>query len=196
MPAVLDLSKYSWGGEYGNWVAVARLKPGVGIKQAEAQLVAIEAQIVREMPANQRPDDPDALQASLQPLQEAVVGESRTGLWLLMAAVIGLMLIACVNLANAQIGRTLSRQRDAAVRTALGAAKWRLVWNSLAENLVLAVVGGTAGVLLAFVGLNLFRPLVPGGFPRLSEVHLNLTVLLFSVASRWVRAFCSVFCPH
>ena len=72
-------------------------------------------------------------------MQEAVVGDSKTGLWLLMAAVIGLMLIACVNLANAQIGRTLSRQRDTAVRTALGAAKWRLMWNSLAENLVLAV---------------------------------------------------------
>ena len=85
---------------------------------------------------------PDALLASLQPMQEAVVGESRTGLWLLMAAVIGLMLIACVNLANAQVGRALSRRRDAALRTALGAARWRLVWNSLAENFVLAGVGG------------------------------------------------------
>jgi hypothetical protein len=105
LPAVLDLNKSAWNGEYGNWVAVARLKPGVGIKQAETQLVSIEAQVVREMPVNQRPNDPGALQASLQPMQEAVVGESRTGLWLLMAAVIGLMLIACVNLANAQIGR-------------------------------------------------------------------------------------------
>jgi len=181
VPAVLDLNKSAWNGEYGNWVAVARLKPGVGIKQAETQLVSIEAQVVREMPVNQRFNDPDALQASLQPMQEAVVGESRTGLWLLMAAVIGLMLIACVNLANAQIGRTLSRQRDAAVRTALGAAKWRLVWNSLAENLVLAAAGGTAGVVLAVVGLNFFRRHSPVDLPRLSEVHLNLTVLLFSI---------------
>ena len=179
VPAVLDLNKSAWNGEYGNWVAVARLKPGVGIKQAETQLVSIEAQVVREMPVNQRPNDPDALQAVLQPMQEAVVGDSKTGLWLLMAAVIGLMLIACVNLANAQIGRTLSR-RDAAVRAALGAAKWRLVWNSLAENLVLAVVGGGAGVLLAVVALNFFRSHSPVDLPRLSEVHLNLTVLLFS----------------
>jgi len=91
------------------------------------------------------------------------------------------MLIACVNLANAQIGRTLSRQRDAAVRTALGAAKWRLVWNSLAENLVLAAAGGAVGVTLAVVGLNFFRRHSPVDLPRLSEVHLNLTVLLFSV---------------
>src|SRR5262249_13144541 len=69
-----------------------------------------------------------------------------------------------------------------AVRTALGAAKWRLVWNALAENLLLAVTGGAAGILLALAGLNLFLRDTPVGLPRLSEVHLNLTVLLFSVA--------------
>lgn len=180
IPAAIELSQYSWNGEYGNWVAIARLKPGSGIRQAETQLTSIEAQIVREMPASQRDDQPDALLASVQPMQEAVVGDSRTGLWLLMAAVIGLMLIACVNLANAQIGRTLSRRRDAAIRTALGAAKWRLVWNSLAENLVLAAVGGAAGVLLAAAALSFFRQHSPVDLPRLSEVHLNLTVLLFS----------------
>ena len=180
VPAVMDLTQYSWNGEYGNWVAVARLKPGVGIRQAAAQLSTIEAQIVRETPAGSG-NDPDALLTSIQPMQEAVVGDSKTGLWFLMAAVIGLMLIACVNLANAQVGRTLSRQRDAAVRAALGAAKWRLVWNSLAENLVLAAAGGAAGVVLAAVGLNYFRRHAPVDLPRLSEVHLNLTVLLFSV---------------
>ena len=181
-PAVLQLSQYSWNGEYGNWVAIGRLKNGVGIRQANAQLTAVEAQIVREMPGPNRNDQPDALLASLQPMQEAVVGESRTGLWLLMAAVIGLMLIACVNLANAQVGRALSRRRDAALRTALGAARWRLVWSSLAENFVLAGVGGTAGVLLAIAGLGLFRGNSPVDLPRLSEVHVNLTVLLFSLA--------------
>ncbi len=182
IPAVIELSQVSWNGEYGNWVAIARLKPGVGIKQAEAQLTSIGAQVVSEMPAGQRfTQQPDALLAFVQPMQEAVVGESKTGLWFLMAAVIGLMLIACVNLANAQVGRTLSRQREAAVRTALGAAKWRLVWNSLAENLVLAVAGGAGGVLLAALGLNLFRRQSPVDLPRLSEVHLNLTVLLFSL---------------
>jgi predicted permease len=181
VPAAMDLSQYSWNGEYGNWVAIARLKPGITVSQAEAQLAAIELQIVHETPVGQVDNHPDALLASVQPMQEAVVGESRAGLWLLMSAVIGLMLIACVNLANAQIGRTLSRQREAAVRTALGAARWRLVWNSLAENLVLAAAGGVAGVLLAVAGLNYFRTHAPVDLPRLSEVHLNLTVLLFSV---------------
>ena len=181
VPAVLQLSQYSWNGEYGNWVAIARLNHGVTLRQAEAQLTAVEAQIVREMPGPNRNDQPDALLASLQPMQEAVVGESGSGLWMLMAAVIGLMLIACVNLANAQVGRALSRRRDAALRTALGAARWRLVWSSLAENFVLAAVGGAAGVLLAIAGLAWFRRNSPVDLPRLSEVHVNLTVLLFSL---------------
>lgn len=182
LPVAIDLSQFSWNGEYGNWIALARLKPGVSVRQAEAQLTSIEAQVVHEMPAGQRDDRPGALLAWVQPMQEAVVGESKTGLWLLMAAVIGLMLIACVNLANAQLGRALSRDREAAVRTALGAAKWRLIWSSLAENLLLAAVGGAAGILLAAAGLDFFRRTSPVDLPRLSEVHLNLAVLLFSAA--------------
>jgi len=182
VPAALDLNKISWNAQYGNWVALARLKPGIGITQAEAQLAPIEAQIEWDLPAGQRFDRPGMLRASVQPMQEAVVGSSRTGLWLLMAAVMSLMFIACMNLANAQLGRALSRQREAAVCSALGAAKWRLVWNSLAENLLLAVLGGTAGVALAAVGLSLFRRYSPVDLPRLSEVHLNVAVLLFSMA--------------
>jgi len=182
VPAALDLNKISWNGLYGNWVALARLKPGIGITQAEAQLAPIEAQIERDMPAGQRFDRPGMLRASVQPMREAVVGSSRAGLWLLMAAVLSLMFIACMNLANAQLGRALSRQREAAVCSALGAAKWRLIWNSLAENLLLAAFGGAAGVVLAALGLGLFRRYSPVDLPRLSEVHLNITVLLFSMA--------------
>jgi predicted permease len=181
LPAVIDLNQYGWGGDFGNWVAVARLKPGASVRQAEAQLNSIEAQIFQEMPAAQKDDRLGALRAYVQPLQEAVVGSSKIGLWILMAAVLGLMLIACLNLANAQLGRTLSRDREAAVRAALGAAKWRLVWNSLAENLVLAAVGGAAGVLLAAAGISLLRRYSPLDLPRLSEVHINPTVLLFSL---------------
>jgi predicted permease len=181
LPAVIDLSQFSWNGEYGNWIALARLKPGVSINQAEAQLTSIEAQIVQEIPAGERNEQLNRMRPFVQPMQEAVVGDSQAGLWLLMAAVLGLMLIACVNLANAQLGRALSRHREAAVRAALGAAKWRLVWNSLAENLVLAAVGGAAGIGLAATGIDLLRHYSPLDLPRLSEVHLNVTVLLFSL---------------
>jgi predicted permease len=92
------------------------------------------------------------------------------------------MLMACVNLANAQLGRVLARSRDGAVRTALGAAKWRLVWNVVAENLLLAGSGGVGGVLVAYGALQMFRRSAPIGLPRLAEVHLNVTVLLFSMA--------------
>src|ERR1700722_3326479 len=180
-PAVIDPSQSSWNGDYGNWIVLARLKPGVSVGQAEAQLASIQTQVIQEMPADRRDNRPGALLASVQPLQEAVVGESKTGLWLLMAAVAGLMLIACVNLANAQLGRTLSRNREAAVQSALGAPKWRLLWNSLAENLLLAVVGGLAGLGLAAAGLRLFRLSSPVDIPRLAEVHVNGTVLFFSV---------------
>ena len=182
VPAVIDPSRFGWNGDYGNWVALARLKPGIGIGQAEAQLNSIQAQILQEMPAGARPSQPGALRAAVQPMQEAVVGESKTGLWLLMAAVSGLMLIGCINLANAQLGRALSRQREAAIRAALGAAKWRLLWNSLSESLTLAAMGGAGGVLLAALGLHLFRRYSPVDLPRMAEVGLNVTVLVFAMA--------------
>jgi len=183
LPAVINVADFSWGGDYGNWVAMGRLRPSSPMSQATAQLNAIQAQIVEQMPAPERADYPDGgLSAWVQPLQETVVGDSKTALWLLMAAVIGLLLIACLNLANAQLGRALARRREAAMRSALGAARGRLVWNALAENLVLAVLGGAGGVLLAAGGLNLFRRFSPVDLPRIAEVHLNPSVLLFSIA--------------
>jgi hypothetical protein len=87
MPSIW--SQFSWNSEYGNWVALARLKPGVGVKQAQAELDSIEAQMVREIPPGQIDNRPDALRAVVQPLQEAMVGDSKTGLGFQMAAVIG-----------------------------------------------------------------------------------------------------------
>jgi predicted permease len=180
LPAALDITKFPWNGNYGNWVAIGRLNPGVTLAQASAQLNTIQGQILADpaWPADRRPG---ALGAWVQPMQEAIVGDSRTALWLLMASVLGLMLIACLNLANAQLGRALARNRESAVRMAIGAAKWRLAWNALAENLLLAAVGGTAGILLAQGALDLFLRDTPVGLPRLSEIHLNLNVLLFSI---------------
>jgi predicted permease len=187
------VKQFEWNGNYGNWITLGRLKPGVTISQAKAELNTIQDQVLQEMPAGRR--DPGALRASVQPMQEAVVGDSRMRLWLLMAAVIGLMLIACLNLANAQLGRALARRREAAVRAALGAAKWRLVWSALAENLLLAVIGGVAGVLLASAGLDLFRRCSPVDLPRLSEVHLNRTVLLFSIGLTFAASLISGMLP-
>ncbi len=180
LPHSLDLTGIGWGGDFGNGVVLARLKPGVGIAQAQAQIGSIQTEVNRQ---SRRAGGPVNIDAFLQPMQEALVSRSRTALWFLMAAVSGLTLIACLNLANAQLGRAIYRQREAAVRSALGASRWRLIRVSLAENLLLAVIGGGAGVLLAVVALAFFRRSAPVDLPRLSEVHLNLSVLLFSFAA-------------
>jgi len=193
-PAALDLRQFGWNGNYGNWIALGRLNPGVTLAQVAAQLDTIQAQILAD-PAYHGDRRPGALSAWVQPMQEAIVGDSRTALWLLMAAVMGLMLIACLNLANAQLGRALARNRESAVRTALGAAKWRLVWNALAENLLLVVIGGVAGILFASASLNLFLRNTPVGLPRLSEVHLNLAVLSFSVVLTFGASIISGLLP-
>src|SRR5581483_3186203 len=86
-------NQYGWNSDYGNLIALGRLKPGVTVGQAEAQLNIIQQQIVNEMPADQRDSSPNALLAYVQPMQDAMVGSSRRGLWMLMAAVIALLLI-------------------------------------------------------------------------------------------------------
>jgi predicted permease len=180
LPTSFNYTQMDWNGNYGNYVTIARLAQGVSSRQAAAQLNAIQDQLWQEMPAGVGDKRPGAYQASLQPMQEAIVGDSGSGLWLLMAAVGGLMLIACLNLANAQLGRAMTRRRDAALRAALGAAKWRLLWSTLAENLLLACTGGVLGLLLAAGGLALFQRYSPIDLPRLLEVKLNWTVLMFS----------------
>jgi predicted permease len=98
----------------------------------------------------------------------------------MFAAVAGVLLIACVNLANLQLARAVTAERETAVRAALGASKGQLVMARLTESLVLAIGGGAAGVALAFVGVRLFMALVPANVPRLNEVHVNIPVLLFA----------------
>jgi predicted permease len=182
LPAVVDLNRADWNGDYGNWIALGRLRPGFTAKQAEMQLTSLGPQIMQAMPSGARDDRPDALRASVQPMQEAVAGESTTGLWFLLAAVLGLVLIGCVNLANAQLGRVLSRSREAAVRCALGASKWQLLWTSLAESLTLAIAGGMGGIALAFGALKILRQYSPVDIPRLAEMHMDTMVLGFTLA--------------
>ena len=193
-PAALDMTQFGWNGNYGNWVALGRLNPGVTMAQAAAQLNTIQAQILAD-PDYQGDRRPGALGAWVEPMHEAIVGDSRSALWLLMAAVMGFMLIACLNLANAQLGRALARSRESAVRAALGATHWRLMWNALAENLLLAAIGGVAGILLAAAGLQLFLRDTPVGLARLSEVHLNVAVLLFSVGLTFSASLLSGMLP-
>jgi predicted permease len=125
---------------------------------------------------------PIHLGIALTPLASDITSGISAALWLMFAAVGGVLLIACVNLANLQLARAVSAERETAVRAALGATKGQLVMARLTESLLLALAGGVAGVALAFAGVRLLLALVPTDLPRMNEVQVSLPVLLFAAA--------------
>jgi predicted permease len=157
-----------------NYKAVARLKSGVTLAQAQAELEALQHAYTLSAHL------PIHLGISLTPFASDVTSGISGALWLMFAAVGGVLLIACVNLANLQLARSVAAEHETAVRAALGASKGQLVRARLAESLVLALAGGAAGVVLAFTGVRLLIALVPANVPRLNEVQVSLPVLLFA----------------
>jgi predicted permease len=163
-------------GDFNYWV-IGRLRPGVSVARAYSEMNAIQAGI------NERVTDKVDLHLNVAPLQEEMVGDVRRGLLVVMSAVGAVLLILCVNLANLSLARAAGRARDSAIRTALGAGRWRLVRQSLAESTVLAVAGGALGIGLAWWGLHALIAAAPVDLPRLSEVHLDARVLAFSLGT-------------
>jgi putative ABC transport system permease protein len=157
-----------------NFNAIARLKLGVPFSQASAELETLQRAYTASAHL------PVHLGIALTPLAQDVTSNISGALWLLFAAVGGVLLIACVNLANLQLARAASSERETAVRAALGASKRQLVMNRFAESLVLAIFGGIAGTALAYFGVRLLLALVPANVPRLNEVQVNLPVLFFA----------------
>jgi predicted permease len=160
-----------------NYSVIARLKTGVTVAQARAELTGLQRAYTLSAHL------PIPLGISLTPLAEDVTSSISGALWLMFAAVGGVLLIACVNLANLQLARAVAAERETAVRAALGATKGQLVMARLTESLVLALAGGAAGVILAFNGVRLLMALVPANVPRLDEVQVNLPVLLFAAGT-------------
>jgi predicted permease len=181
VPLVNDLASKGWQGEFGNQVAIARLRPGVTVTQAQAELNSLLPIITKNMPAASELAKPGALLVHVQPMKDALVSKSAEALWFLLAAVLGLMLIACVNLANAQWARGMARMREAGVRGALGAPRWRLACFVFAENLLLAASGGLGGIFFSLAALRLLRSQTLIQIPRVDEVALHPGVLAFSV---------------
>ena len=159
-----------------DFAAIARLKPGVSPEQAEADLNVVQAQIAKQ--ANEKLD----LRGKLLPLEAEVVGSSRRGLVLLLAAVGAVLLIVCVNLANLLLARIPGRMREAAIRTALGASRSRLLGQMLAESLLLAFLGGTLGVCLAGFAVSWIAHSLLVDLPRVNEVTIDTRVLSFAIA--------------
>ncbi len=165
-----------------NYKAIARLNPGATLAQANAELEALQKAYTRiaHLPLH--------FGIALTPLAKDVASGVSGALWMLFAAVAAVLLIACVNLANLQLARAVNAERETAVRAALGASRGQLVRSRLTESLVLAIIGGAAGIALAFLGVRLLLALVPANVPRLDEVHVSMPVLLFAAGLSIVAA--------
>jgi predicted permease len=181
-PLVIDPKHFGWNSDYGNYVALGHLKPGISIAQATENLNVLANDIARQIPPDQLDGPPKgALATYIQPMKEVIVGRTSTRLWLLMAAVLSVLLIACINLANAQLARFVSRDREAAVRSALGASTAHLLQSALAEVAILSLIGGTFGVALAILAVRRFAGYAQLAIPRTGTITVNFTVLCLSV---------------
>ena len=169
-PLALDWSNRARTGRFA--MAVGRLKNGVTVERAQTEMSRIARQL-----ASDYPDFDTGWGATVVPLMEQVVGGSRRTILIVLGAVSLVLLIACANVANLMLARAASRERELAVRAALGAPRWRLVRQALVESLVLALAGGAAGALLAGWAVHLLVRAAPPDVPRLADIRLDLTVL-------------------
>ncbi len=174
-PLVVSDNQWSDNGDF-NFLAVGRLRVGVAPRQAQAELDTIQSGFNHDRHLAVGPT------VLVLPLLDEVAGRVRAALWLLFAAVGAVLLIGCVNLANLQLARAVSRERELAVRAALGAGRDRLVWSALSDSLILAIVGGALGILLSFAGVRLFLAAAPQNLPRLEAIHVSWPVLLAAAA--------------
>jgi putative ABC transport system permease protein len=153
---------------------IARVKRQVTVDAAQTEMARIQAGLNRQYPEN-RPKG-----ISLVPEADTVVGDMRQGLFVLLGAVGVVLLIACANLSNLLLARAATRTKEISVRKALGATRWMIVRQLLAESLLLAATGAAAGLALAAWGIKLLTTLAPGDLPRITESGLNLQVLAFT----------------
>src|SRR4029453_15311104 len=162
----------------GYLAAVALLKPGVLLPQAASEMETITGRLRKQYPHSN-----NFRFNRVVSLHEHLVGETNKLLWLLLGAVTFVLLIGCANVANLLLASGASRQKEMAIRTALGASRWRVMRQLFTESTVLALTGGAAGVLIAIWGLAANTKLLPADFPRLNEIHLDLRILGFTLAA-------------
>jgi putative ABC transport system permease protein len=174
----LAAQMYAGRGNHFGIGGIARLKPGVGIEAANAEMVSIARQLEQQYPATNSGNS-----ASVRPLFEVLVGTARPMLFVLLGAVVAMLLIACVNLANLMLARAAGRTQEMAVRRSLGAARWRLARQMLTESVLLAVIGGAFGVALTYAGFEGMLALLPPNQPRIHVISIDWRVLSVAAAA-------------
>ena len=160
-----------------SYSALGRLKPGVELEQAQSQISAINAQLAKAFPDTNR-----GWETNLARLHERLVRSVRPSLLLLLGAVGCVLLIACANVANLLLARAAARTKEVAIRTALGASRWRILRQMLTESVLLSTIGGAVGLLLSFWLIELLISISPPDSPRFGEANLDYRVLAFTIA--------------
>ena len=181
IPLWSRLSDHSLEGDF-NYSAIVRLRPGVPRETALAALNTAQAAIAKMFP------DKMEIRADLIPLSDLAVQNSRTSLLVVLAAVTAVLLIVCLNLTTLILARSALKNREMALRTALGASHWRLIRQALIESLVLSVIGGALGISLAKAGFRAILAVAPATLPRRDAVSIDANVLLFALGLTFMTA--------
>ncbi len=179
VPLPLAPAAASQARDHEDYNIVGKLKPGVSLPQAQAEMDTITAGLRRQFPENYPPNG--GLTFSIVPLLEQVVGNVRRSLWVLLGAVGFVLLIACANVANLMLSRAVARQQEIAVRTAMGASRWHIVRQLLTESLLLSLCGGALGIFICLLSMRWIHILGIKSIPRLQDVGIDGRVLLFTV---------------
>lgn len=168
-------------GNHPGLYGVARLKPGVTVQTAQADMKNIAANL-----DHQYPNEVGGDSVRVQPMLEAYVSDVRGTLWVLFGAVAFVLLIACANIANLLLARAGARQKEMAIRTAMGAGRWRIVRQMLTESISLSLMGGIVGLMIARWGIQFILWISPDAIPRSREIGLDWRVLSFTIAVSFV----------
>ena len=186
VPELLDPVKR----DNGDLDVIARLRPGVSIERAQAEMDTISRNL-----AAAHPESNKGLSVRVVPLRDEVLGGSRRALLWLFACTGFVLLVACGNVANLLLARAMTRQKEVAIRAALGAARLRILRQFLIESALIALPAGIIGIGLAYGGLVLLRPLIPAGVPLARESTVNVTVLLFTTIVALLTALITGIVP-